>query len=238
MFQNLWTGNGAFLIDMAHHKHRDAICFRQPHQRHGAVLDLGNTARRGSTVGVIQRLDGIGNENIRLYLADGAENFSHTGFRQNQQLFTVHVQPLRPHFQLPLTFFAGDIQYSMFLANMTADLQQQCGFADTRCTAHQNQRTLDGSAAQNPVQLGRTGGKPNLVGPLHFCQGPGFPNGSPDRRSRFGQRRFLLLVFLNGIPRAAGWTPPLPLHSLIAAAGTKINGLRLHVRSAPLQPSR
>ena len=65
----------------------------------------------------------------------------------------INAKALRAHFQLALTLFAGDVKDRFLLADAAAELQQQCGFADTGRTADQHQRAAHGAAAEHAVKL-------------------------------------------------------------------------------------
>ena len=49
MFQNFGAGNIAVFVDVTYHEHGQTIGLAQLHQRHGAVLHLGNAAGCGFT---------------------------------------------------------------------------------------------------------------------------------------------------------------------------------------------
>ena len=124
---------------MADDKHRDSLSLRQLHQRHGAVLHLSHAAGGGIQLLVVQRLDRVHDENVRLLLGRAFQHVSQPGFRQHEQVFAVHMQPLSPQLQLPGGFLAGYIQHLGKLPQLLADLQHQGGLADARRAAYQHQ---------------------------------------------------------------------------------------------------
>ena len=66
MLQNLRSCDIAILIDVTDHKNRNPLSFTKLHHGHGTVLHLRNAAGRGFIFFIIQRLDGVYDQNIRL----------------------------------------------------------------------------------------------------------------------------------------------------------------------------
>ena len=86
VLQNLWSCNGALLIDMPDHKHRNILAFGQLHQRHSTSLYLGHAAGRTIQLWIIKGLNRVNDQDIRLFLLHGIQYIRKTGFRQHQQL--------------------------------------------------------------------------------------------------------------------------------------------------------
>ena len=79
VLQHFGAGNIAVLIDMSHHKNHDAHGFAQVHQRHGAILYLGNAAGSGFILLIVHRLDGVHDKNIRFLGVHGLQNVRKPG---------------------------------------------------------------------------------------------------------------------------------------------------------------
>ena len=69
------------------------------------------------------------------------------------QEFGLHAEALGAELELVLALLAGDIEDRLLPADLRTDLQQQRGFADARCAAHEHERPAHRAAAQHPVQL-------------------------------------------------------------------------------------
>ena len=70
VLQDLRPGDGALLVHMADDKHGDPLALGQLHQGHGAVLHLSHPSGGGIQVLVIQGLDGVHDQHVRLLAAD------------------------------------------------------------------------------------------------------------------------------------------------------------------------
>ena len=72
VLEHLRPRDRALLIDMADNEDGHAAALGQLHEGHGAVLDLRDAAGGSGILRAVERLDGVGNENIRLHLVDSA----------------------------------------------------------------------------------------------------------------------------------------------------------------------
>ena len=70
VLQDLGPGDGALLVHMADDEHGDPLALGQLHQGHGAVLHLSHPSGGGIQVLVIQGLDGVHDQHVRLLAAD------------------------------------------------------------------------------------------------------------------------------------------------------------------------
>ena len=225
VLQHLGACQGAFFVDVAHHKNGDAQALGQVHQGHGALLNLGHTAWRGVGLPVVHRLNGVHDQNIRLLLLHRRHHIVQVGLRVEIQPLPGDTQPLGPQLNLPLRLLAGHIEHRGKLAQAVADLQHQSGLADARGTAHQHQRALHGSPAQHAVQFAHSRGEAQFVGGLHVVHGTGLSQG------RGGQAPpcfFLALrrrggLLHNGVPGPTGQTSALPFGSLVSALGAVVH---------------
>ena len=226
MLHDLGTRDGAVLIDMPHHEHRRIRLLGRPHDRRGALPDLGHASRRGGDRRQIHGLDGVDDHQIRRFLPHTADDRVHIGFTQDVQIVVLHPQPVRPHFDLPLGFLSRDIEDLEGLSQIGTDLQQQGGFADARVAADEHKPAPDTAAAQHPVQLLKAGAVSLL--PL----GIDVPD-PPHRAARRGAggaarslRRHADLLG-PGVPLPAGRAFSIPFGRLAAARRTDKNRFRL-----------
>ena len=81
---------------MADDEHGDPLALGQLHQGHGAVLHLSHPSGGGIQVLVIQGLDGVHDQHIRLLAADALQDIAQAGLRQNVQIIALRVQALGP----------------------------------------------------------------------------------------------------------------------------------------------
>ena len=71
---------------MADDEDRQPRRLAQVHERHRAVLDLTDAAGRGLVVLFIERLDGVGNENVGPDRLNGLKRGVQTGLREHIKL--------------------------------------------------------------------------------------------------------------------------------------------------------
>ena len=122
VLEHLGTGNGALLVDVADHKHRDALPLGELHERHRAVLDLTDAACGRIQLLVVERLDGVHDQNVRRFLADTFEHIAETGLREHIKVPARDLEPLGAHLELVRRFLAGYIQDLGKAAELTANL--------------------------------------------------------------------------------------------------------------------
>ena len=96
VLQHLGTGNGALLVAVTDHKHRDALPLGELHERHRAVLDLTDAARGRIQLLVVERLDGVHDQHIRLLRVHGLQHIPQIRLRKHQKLLAFHMEPLGP----------------------------------------------------------------------------------------------------------------------------------------------
>ena len=205
---------------MADDKHRHVPALGQLHESHGAVLYLADAARRALQRAVVQGLDGVHNQYVRLLIGYRLQYVLQPRLRQHQQIPAGYPQPLGPQLQLPHRLLSGYVQHPVLPAQAGADLEHQRALPYPRRTAYQNQRALYRAAAQYPVQLPHSSGKPDFLRSINLCQGDSLYRvkaaPSPCRLpGRTPLRRRLLLD--NRVPCPAGGTLPRPLRRLVPA---------------------
>ena len=147
VFQDLWPGYKALFIHMADDKNGDIPLFSQLHKLHGAVLNLADAAGGRIDLLVIQGLNGVHNENVRLFGLNALQHIAQIRLREDEKIFTFCVQTLRPELELVDGFFAGDIENPELLTQSFTDLQHEGGLTDTGSTTHQHQRAFHRTAA-------------------------------------------------------------------------------------------
>ena len=154
---------------MAYDENSHISLFGQLHQLHGAVLHLAHAACRRVQLVVIQGLNGVHNENIRLLLLHALQHVTQIRLGQDIKAAALCLQPLGAQLQLVDRLLTGYVQHAKLLAQLLADLQHQGGFADSGGAAYQDQGAFHGTAAQNAVQLAHAGGKSDLLILTQIC---------------------------------------------------------------------
>ena len=227
VLQHLRPGDGALFIDVADDKNGDILALGKLHQCQGALLYLPYSAWDTVAVLVIQRLDGVDDQHIRLFLLGAGQHVAQPGLGQHQKVPGIYLQALGPHPELASGFLAGDIEHPGKLAQSLADLQHQRGFADARRTAHQHQRALYRAAAQHPIQLSHSGGEANLFLLFQRCNRICLYK-SCGRRVFSVTLRLLRLLLHHAVPCAADRALPCPLGTFAAALGAEIGRCLFH----------
>ena len=64
---------------------------------------------------------------------------------------------ITPKLQLLLTFLPGYVQHTLALTKAVANLQKQCRFSNSRCTAYKDQRARYSAAAEHAVKFPHSG---------------------------------------------------------------------------------
>ena len=153
MLQHSGACHHAFLRHMSDNEYRDSLLLSQPHENPGSLAYLGDTSGCGSHLLAVHGLNGIDNNNPRLFPSDHPGDQIQIRLAQQRQPFRKASHTLRPHLDLLQGFLAGDIQHISAPGQLLAHLQQQCGLADSRISAHQYQGAGDDSAAQHTIKL-------------------------------------------------------------------------------------
>ena len=94
VFQNLRSGDRAFLIDVADDKRGDIHRFCQLHHGHGAVLYLTDAAGRGGNIVIVHRLHRINDQNVRPQILHALCNGVDIRFRKDEQIITRYTETL------------------------------------------------------------------------------------------------------------------------------------------------
>ena len=157
VLEHLRPRDGALLVDVADHEHRDPLSLRQLHERHRAVLHLPDAARRRIQLLVIERLDRVDDQDVGLFLLYALKNISQASLGQDEQPRALNLQALGAELELVGRLLTGDIQHLRKLPQTAADLEHQRRLADARRAAHEHERALDRSAAENAVELTHAG---------------------------------------------------------------------------------
>ena len=227
MFHDLRTGNGSVLVDMPHDPHRNIQLFRRVHKQVGALPHLCQAAGTGGNFLHSHGLNGVDNDNIGAAGGNGVADALGIGDCQQKQIFRCHAQTLRPQLDLFGGFLTGNIQHSVFLSEVLADLQQQCAFSDTRLAAQQHNGATHQSAAQHAIQLPHAGGEAYLLILLQRCNGGRLYSIVHTRRfTALG--RALRRLLHHGVPRAADGAASRPLGAFAAALRAEKNSFCFH----------
>ena len=100
VLEHLRPRDGALLVDVADHEHRDPLSLRQLHERHRAVLHLPDAARRRIQLLVIERLDRVDDQDVGLFLLYALKNISQASLGQDEQPRALNLQALGAELEL------------------------------------------------------------------------------------------------------------------------------------------
>ena len=106
-------------------------------------------------------MDRIDDQQLRFDFADVSQDDLQVGFCHQEQflwegyfaLALTFEQAYRPHFDLPLGFFAGNIQHRVVFGHFYGGLQQQGRFANARIAADQHHGARYDTASQDARKL-------------------------------------------------------------------------------------
>ena len=169
---------------------------------------------------MIDGLDGVYNEKIRLFLLDGGQDDREIGLGEKFHR-GVQLQALGAHGDLLAGFLSGNIQHIRPLRQPIRHLQKQRGFADARLAPGQHDAARHNAAAQHTVQLAdarlfpggmRARDFPQLHGFARRGFGAGSAHGAAVRRGGLGRE-----LFFQRVPAAAIRAFAHPLGAFIAA---------------------
>ena len=121
------------------------------------LLHLPDAARRRIQLLVIERLDRVDDQDVGLFLLYALKNISQASLGQDEQPRALNLQALGAELELVGRLLTGDIQHLRKLPQTAADLEHQRRLADARRAAHEHERALDRSAAENAVELTHAG---------------------------------------------------------------------------------
>ena len=66
VLQYFWPCDGALFVHMSNDKNGHTTPLCQLHQGHGTLLDLSDAPRRGGEIPIVEGLDGVDDQNIRI----------------------------------------------------------------------------------------------------------------------------------------------------------------------------
>ena len=137
VFQNFRTGDAALLGDVSDEEDCHTALFGKLHQGSGTFANLGDAAGRGIHHFRGHRLYGVDDEQRGLQCGGIFQHLVDVAFAIEQGLvpgFGLLEHPVGAEFDLPLAFFAADVEDAC-LAHLQDGLEQECGFPDTRFAA-------------------------------------------------------------------------------------------------------
>ena len=110
MFQHPRSGQGPFLGDMTDEDHRGPGLLGMAGQFLGAFPNLGNATRRRLQGFGIERLDGIDDRDLRLFLLQCRQNRLEADLGQDRNIATIQTEPIGPHRNLGRRLLATDVK--------------------------------------------------------------------------------------------------------------------------------
>ena len=172
MLKDARSCHRAFLRHMADDEESDPHLFGQP-QEHGCGLPhLRDTAGGRCDLVAVHGLYGIDHHCLRLIPCHNIRDDLQIGLAQKLQVIRRAADSGSPELDLPQGFLSRDIQDPDPAAGHVAgSLQKDRGFADSRISADQDERSRDGAAAEDAVEFPEAGGKSGLLPFLNAREG-------------------------------------------------------------------
>ena len=126
MLQHLRARNRTLFVDVPDDKDGDALPFGQLHQLQCAGAHLRHAARGRFERVLIERLDGVDDQNVGLFFFDGFQHITEAGLGQHVQVVRLHAETVGAQLELTRRFLAGNVQNFRVFTQLSADLQHQC----------------------------------------------------------------------------------------------------------------
>ena len=236
MLHDLRACDSAVLVDMAHDKHRDLLLFGDGQQAGRTLFHLTDRAGRRRDVHAPHGLDGVDDDQFRLFFLDEAADLVYVIFCRQIDVILRDFQAGRTQFDLTDGLFARDIQHRVLVGDGTAELQKHRRFAHARLTAQQYDAAQHDAAAQYAVKLGNARQDAALfLGRADVGQTPCRQRGDallPDRRSGFAAGKpglgcFGDHILVHGVPAAAAGAAAHPAGACLSAVGADVYGFQL-----------
>ena len=217
MLKDFRAGKRTLLVDVTDDEDGDVLVLRVLHQAHRALFYLGRAAGRGAEVALVDRLNGVHDENIRRHQLGFVDDLVNIGFGEDIQLGRGNMQPRGAELDLPERLLARYIEHAGVLAHLLAHLEQERGLADARLAADEHKRAVHRAAAEHAVELADAREKPLLVAGFDVLQEGRACGSTHEARRAARYRGGGRLELAHGVPRAAGRTLSEPFRRLIAA---------------------
>ena len=147
MLHDLRACDSAVLVDMAHDKHRDLLLLGDGQQAGRTLFHLTDRAGRRRDVHAPHGLDGVDNDQFRLFFLDEAADLVYVVFCRQKDVILRDFQAGRTQLDLTDGLFARDIQHRVLVGDGTAELQKHRRFAHARLTAQQYDAAQHDAAA-------------------------------------------------------------------------------------------
>ena len=124
VLKNFRTCQRALLVNVANNENRHVAVFRVLHQAHRAFLDLRRTAGSSGQIALVNGLNGVHDQDIRLEQFGFVDDLLHVGLREDVQIGRRNVQACRANLDLFERFLARNIEYARVFAHFLTHLQQ------------------------------------------------------------------------------------------------------------------
>jgi len=110
MLESFGPGDGAFLSNVPCKENRCRRRFGEHHQLSCNLANLRNAARCRLDLFAEYSLDGIDDDEVRPEIVCLGDDRLQVGFTEKKKILGIDTQPLAAHLDLPLRFFAGNIE--------------------------------------------------------------------------------------------------------------------------------
>ena len=148
------AGDRALLRHVADEEDGHVRRLRHSEERHRALPDLRDRARRGGDRLQVHRLDRVDHDERGLHLLDRAEDGVEVGLAQDEQPLAGDPEPLGPQSDLLRRLLARDVEHlADRLRDVPGDVQHQGALPDPGISADQHDRARNDAAAEDSVEL-------------------------------------------------------------------------------------
>ena len=120
MLKDFRAGKRTLLVDVTDDEDGDVFVLRVLHQAHRALFYLGRAAGRGAEVALVDRLNGVHDENIRRHQLGFVDDLINIGFGEDIQLGRGNMQPRGAELDLPERLLTRYIEHAGVLAHLVA----------------------------------------------------------------------------------------------------------------------
>ena len=170
MLQNLWACDGAFLVDVPHHDHGNALCLCFVNEGERRLFHLRNAAGRGIYRCGINGLNGVDDHHVGLDFIGLLEDVFDIGFGQDKQRFANDAQAFCTELELSAGVLTGNVKNASGFSQGVANLHQQRGFSNAGLSRQKNHRAMHQAAAQYAIQLAKPRVLAHIIRDLQFAK--------------------------------------------------------------------
>ncbi len=222
MLEHPGPGEGALFGDVTDQQNRRAVGLGVGDESVSTLTNLRNRARGRTEVGIMQGLDRVDHDDLRLHLLNVGHDVRERRLRHQPQCVLHRTEAVGAAADLPRRLLTRHVETRDPGRRRRPDqLQQQGRLADTRLPTNERDRTRDKPATEDPIDLGQASGASRSGDVDHVGDARRARRWRPHGRGLATDVEFLD----ERVPLAATAAAPHPLGAGPAALGATMNGL-------------